>query len=80
MGNENGQGVERAIGRLEGKVDSIVSDVRALRSSFEVLEAGRLSAVEKEVANLTTKMAIITASISVGISVVLSIIQFVFFK
>lgn len=46
---------ERALGRLEGKMDSMVNSVNALASSFESLEKGRLSRLEIKVAEIVTE-------------------------
>lgn len=72
--------VERSIGRLEGKLDSLISTVSSLKQSFDTLEAGRLSALEKQVAQITTKIAIIASGLSVAVSVGWSLFQFFFLK
>lgn len=51
----NTSSFERALGRLEGKMDSMVSSVQALSASFESLEKGRLSRLEIRVAEIVTE-------------------------
>ncbi len=58
----------RAIGRLEGKVDLVVSMVAELRNSFEKMEQGRLSTLEVKVANLIGRLTVIIALVSGGTS------------
>ena len=48
----NDENFERALGRLEGKMDSMVASVNALAASFESLEKGRLSRLEIAFATL----------------------------
>lgn len=64
-----GSTMERSIGRLEGKVDLILTDMSKLRGSFETLEAGRLTRLEEEVSGLIVKMGVATAVISIVLSV-----------
>lgn len=64
----NKDNVERSIGRLEGKVDLVLGQVSQLKTSFELLEAGRLSKLERDFANFTGRMTIIAAIASVAIS------------
>ncbi len=64
---------ERALGRLEGKMDSMVSSVNALASSFESLEKGRLSRLEIKVAEIVTENTAKTKSTALWVSLVISI-------
>lgn len=61
-------GIERSIGRLEGKIDLVIGDVSELKVAFNTLEAGRLSRLERDFANFTGKMTIVAALASVGVS------------
>lgn len=48
--------IERSIGRLEGKMDNVVSEITALRVSFDNLEKGRFSKLEIAFAELHTNV------------------------
>lgn len=48
--------VERAIGRLEGKLDSVIKLVGDLGASFDAMEKGRLSRLEVQFATLNTEV------------------------
>ena len=57
--------VERSIGRLEGKIDGMVMDIQNvnqsmtnLKSSFDVLEQGRLSGLEVRFATLQAEVSL----------------------
>ena len=50
--------LERSIGRLEGKLDSVVTMVAGLKDSFETMEKGRLSRLEVSFATLKTEVEI----------------------
>ena len=85
-------GIERSIGRLEGKVDGIVGDIKtisdsmnALKSSFDVLEKGRLSNLEVSFASLQAEVQVKAkntalwagAIISVSVSVVSGVLIYI---
>ena len=71
----NNNGIERSIGRLEGEIKQLISEVSELKMAFTNLELGRLSTLEKDFANLTGKLSIIAAVVSVVISSVFVFIQ-----
>ena len=48
--------VERSIGRLEGKLDTVVTIVTDLKAQFDVLEKGRLSGLEVSFATLNAEV------------------------
>lgn len=67
--------VERSIGRLEGKVDLVITTMDKLKDAFETLESGRLSTLEKDFANLTGKITIIMVGVSAGTSFALFLVE-----
>ncbi len=67
--------INRAIGRLEGKMDSLIISTNALASSFKTLEEGRLSTLEREFAFLTGKITVIMVGVSAIISIGLFVIE-----
>jgi len=81
---QNKPDISRAIGRLEGKVDLMVTSISNLASSFESLEKGRLSRLEIAFAELNTSVkdkARVTAIWTAGImTIVTSIIILVITK
>lgn len=70
--------VIRAVGRLEGKLDSMVAMVAELRGDFENMERGRLSKLEVEFAtvrtNLSSEMKWNGTVTAIGASIVGSVI------
>ena len=50
--------VERSIGRLEGKLDSVITIVGSLKEAFDSLEKGRLSKLEVAFATLETQVSL----------------------
>ena len=73
-------GTERSLGRLEGKLDLIIKDVSELNASFHELEQGRLSRLEIQFSNLTGKLTIVAAVVSIGISALFFILQYFVIK
>ena len=71
----SGNSVERSIGRLEGKIDLVIQEVSGLKVSFNTLEEGRVSTLERNFANLTGKLSMIAAGVSVAISVLFIFLQ-----
>ena len=65
---------ERSIGRLEGKLDSVISLVADIKGAFEKMEKGRLSVLEISFATLKTEVEVKTRSSAVIISAVISIL------
>lgn len=65
----------RSIGRLEGKLDSMVSSVQALSSSFENLEKGRLSRLEIAFAEIKTEVNDKSRNTSFWTSAVVSVVM-----
>ena len=87
--NKMSANLERSIGRLEGKVDVVIEDIKlisdnmtALRASFDILEKGRLSNLEVSFASLQAKVQerarntalIYSGTISFAISILSAII------
>jgi hypothetical protein len=79
MGNDD---LQRSLGRVEGmlaglqaSVDKLGDSVVRLNTSFESLEAGRLSALETKVAEQTVRMSLLAASIPTVISALFLIVQ-----
>lgn len=66
---------QRALGRVEGKLDLVIDQVTALRGSFETLEAGRLSRLETTVAQQTVRLTMIAAGIPLAMQVGLFVVQ-----
>ena len=54
---------------IDTKVGQVAASVDRLEGKFDTLEAGRLSAVEKEVANVQGRMMLIPILISSAVSV-----------
>ncbi len=77
---ETQSGLERSIGRLEGKVDLMLKETTSLRADFQSLEQGRLSRLEVKVEGLVIKMTIIVSIISAVVSLLLSFGERYFFK
>jgi len=85
MAQEN---LQRALGRVEGKVDLVVQSIADLKNSFEKMEQGRLSKLEVDFATLHTNVtgsannhAIWTAAImTTAGSIVSGIILFLLLK
>ncbi len=67
--------VERALGRVEGKIDLVVKDTSELKTAFATLEAGRLSRLETIVAGLVAKVSIIAAAVPIAVTIVWGLIQ-----
>ena len=75
-------GLERSIGRLEGKVDALITEVKDLKKSFNTLEEGRVSTLEHDFAKLYTEVKIkakntamwMSAIISIGVSVLTAVL------
>ena len=65
---------ERALGRLEGKMDAMVSSVNALASSFESLEKGRLSRLEIKVAEIVTETGSKSRNVALWVSSIVVIV------
>lgn len=73
------QDIAMSIGRLEGKMDLVVSDMGALKGAFQTLEAGRLSRLETKVAELVVKVGLIAAAVPIVVSITWAIIQHYYF-
>lgn len=67
--------LQRSIGRLEGKMDMLVSGMQEMASSFSSLEKGRLSKLEIAFANLIGKLTIIAVVVSALMSVGIGVAQ-----
>ena len=63
------------IGSLEGKMDLALKNITELNASFHELEQGRLSKLELQFSNLTGKLAIISAVVSIIISIGFIVLQ-----
>lgn len=51
------------------------NDINRLEKKFDDLEVGRLSALEKDFANLQGKMAVVAGVISIGVSILFLILN-----
>lgn len=75
---ENQESIERSLGRVEGKLDSLIVTVTHLSNSFQQLESGRVSALESGYATLKAESTSqakntamwVSAFISIGITVI----------
>ena len=83
---ENMEQLQRSLGQLEGKMDSMISTMERMANSFDSLEKGRLSRLEVLYATLSTEVAEkakhtagwTSAFISVAISAASMIIAYYF--
>lgn len=66
--------VERSIGRLEGKLDSVISLVGDLKGAFEQMEKGRLSVLEISFATLKTEIEVKARWSAMLMSMIISIL------
>lgn len=76
-----GNGIQRDIGRLEGKIDTLTTsignvhkEVGGLRNDFMDMEKGRLSKLEVEVATNAAKMKVYIAIASFAASALVGLI------
>ena len=82
------QNFERALGRLEGKLDSMNEVITRLANAFDNLEKGRLSTLEINFAKLQTETSDsarttatwISAFISIVVTVIGGLLLFYFTK
>lgn len=63
---------------IDSKVGAIDRSLERLESKFDVLESGRLSNLEKEVANITGRIMIIPILVSIAISVFSFVVNYIF--
>lgn len=75
MDTQDNNNLERALGRVEGKMDLMVTSVNNLAASFESLEKGRLSNLEIKFANLQGRITIIAGVISLAVSIAFFMVQ-----
>jgi ABC-type Fe3+ transport system permease subunit len=68
------QDLERSLGRLEGKMDSMVASMNHLISAFDNLEKGRLSTLEINFAKMQVEVYERTKSSSLWTSAITSVI------
>lgn len=68
------QDLERSLGRLEGKMDSMVSSMNHLTSAFDNLEKGRLSTLEINFAKMQVEVFERAKSSSIWTSAITSVI------
>ena len=66
--------LERSLGRLEGKMDSMVASMNHLASAFDNLEKGRLSTLEINFAKMQVEVYDRAKSSSMWTSAIVSII------
>ena len=66
--------LERAIGRLEGKMDSLIATLQGLTQAFDLLEKGRLSRLETNFATLQAEVKERARTMSLWTSFIVSII------
>lgn len=85
MIEENTGDIQRSIGRLEGKLDSVLGVVSKLSVDFTALEQGRLSRLEVAFNTLETETNVKTtasarwtaAIMSIGVSVIAAVISYI---
>ena len=70
------------IGRLEGKMDSVLTmisevkgDVTSLRNDFGTMEKGRLTALEVKFATLTTEITTKAKNMAIYVGIAVSIVS-----
>jgi hypothetical protein len=68
------QDLERSLGRLEGKMDSMVASMNHLASAFDNLEKGRLSTLEINFARMQVEVYDRAKSSSMWTSAIISLI------
>lgn len=73
MAADNNMDLERSMGRLEGKLDSIVNIVADLKGAFETMEKGRLSRLEVAFNTLQTEIAVKSKNTTIVWSAVISV-------
>ena len=66
--------LERAIGRVEGKLDLVVTSISELKNAFDTMEKGRLSRLEVLFATLETQISVKARSTAMWTSAALSIL------
>ncbi len=62
---------------IDSKMDKVNNSIKDLTNKFEMLEAGRLSAVEKQVANIEGRAMMIPLLVSIGLGLFFTIINYV---
>mgnify|MGYP001597478678 FL=1 len=62
------------LGEISGKLDLVIGDVAEIKVAFNSLEAGRLSRLERDFANLSGRISIIAALASLAGSVMVSLL------
>lgn len=63
---------------VDRKVNEVNVSIVRLETKFDTLEAGRLSSLEKEFANLTGKMTVVAGVVSITISGLFLVINLYF--
>ncbi len=67
-------GIERSIGRIEGKLDLMINTITDLKTSFDSLEKGRLTRLEVAFNTLQTEIEYKAKSVATWRALVFSII------
>ena len=67
-------GIERTIGRLEGKIDSLGLTITELKNAFDSLEKGRLSTLEINFAKFYTEIHTKAKNTAMWISALVAIV------
>ena len=73
-------GIQRSLGRIEGQLTEMKLQIASLSIAFTTLEAGRLSALEKQVANIMGRIAVIVTLISGFVSIAIFIAERYLFR
>ena len=73
MSKQNG--IERTIGEIKGKLDSLITKVDDLAHAFNNLEAGRLSNLEKDFANLSGRLQTTATIIAFAVSIIIALLN-----
>ena len=73
LNKQNGE--QRSISRLEGKLDSLIIKVDDLAHAFQTLEAGRLSSLEKDFAELSGRLQVAATIIAFIVSIAVALLN-----
>lgn len=74
------ESLERTIGEILATVKNTERDVTELKSAFQMLESGRVSKLEREMAAMTVKMAMIAAAVPITVQFAILLFQHYVFK
>ena len=65
---------------VDKKMEKVNSSIKDLTDKFDALEAGRLSSVEKQVANIEGRAMMIPLLVSVGLGLFFTIVNYILSK